>query len=294
MGAGLALFLGGAIIHLVGRFPPLALPGFGTLHSWQMTFFVVGLLGSLVIVPMAFVKEPVRKGLLDTSGKVAAKGLPIRDVLAYMRRHWKFYLAYLVGFGLANTVSAATLSWTPSYFIRVHGWTPLEIGSFYGLTLSIVGTVSVLLGARASEWMDARGFTDTNMRLPAIVFALAVVPAILAYLMPSGGWSAAFLILAQLIGGFATAPMMAGLQLMTPNEMRGQMMAVFVLVSSVFGSGIGPLIVALFTDYVFMNDHAVGWSLIATILIVKPIVVGIFIWGLKPYREGLREANARA
>src|ERR1700730_14671964 len=41
-GSGLALILGGWVIHLVTGVPPVTLPLVGTIHSWQLVFFAVG------------------------------------------------------------------------------------------------------------------------------------------------------------------------------------------------------------------------------------------------------------
>jgi hypothetical protein len=255
---------------------------------------LVGIFGSVVIIPMLFVKEPARRGLLVASKDGQRSSVPFSMVLAFLKRHWKFYLCHVMAFALGTANVMGTLTWTPSFFIRVHHWTPMQIGAAYGLSLAVVGTVGVLLGARVSEWMDLRGYTDTNMRLPAIVLAVTTIPVAAAYIVPSGAWAIGLIIFCHLIGSFATAPLVAALQLVTPNEMRGQIMALFAFVASLVGQGLGPLFVALFTDYVYHNDLAVGWSLVTTILILNPIVLFFLVWSLKPYREGLKEAVARA
>ena len=42
-GTGLALLLGGAVIHLVSTLPSISVPGLGALHPWQVTFILVGI-----------------------------------------------------------------------------------------------------------------------------------------------------------------------------------------------------------------------------------------------------------
>lgn len=294
IGAGLALVAGGTIIALVDTLPPITLPWFGAMHSWQMTFVLVGLFGSVVIIPMLFVKEPARRGLLMASPGAQKRGVPFSVVISFLKRHWQFYLCHVMAFALGTANVMGTLTWTPSFFIRVHHWTPMQIGSAYGLSLAVVGTVGVLLGGQASEWMDRRGYLDTNMRLPALVLALTTLPSAAIYLVPSGEWAIGLIIFCHLIGSFATAPMVAALQLVTPNEMRGQIMALFAFVASLVGQGLGPLFVAVFTDYVYHSDNAVGLSLVTTILILNPIVLSFLLWSLRPYREGLKEAADRA
>ena len=51
------------------------------------------------------------------------------------------------------------------------------------------------------------------------------------------------------------------LQLMTPNRMRGQVMAVYLLVANLIGLGLGPTVLAATTDYVFGADEAIGQAI---------------------------------
>jgi MFS family permease len=185
------------------------------------------------------------------------------------------------------------LFWTPTYFERVHGWSPLKTGALYGGSLATIGVLGVLCGALVSEWMDRRGFKDTNMRLPMFALVFGGIPGFIGYFMPVGEWSLALIVVTTFLGSFATAPLMAALQLVTPNEMRGQVMAIFAVFAGIVGPAFGPMIIAFFTDYVYRNDAMIGWSLITTWLICKPIVLILFIWSLKPYRIGLQEANER-
>ena len=47
----------------------------------------------------------------------------------------------------------------------------------------------------------------------------------------------------------------------TPNEMRGQLSAVYLLIVNFLGIGFGPTLVALVTDFGFGDDSALGYSL---------------------------------
>jgi hypothetical protein len=52
--------------------------------------------------------------------------------------------------------------------------------------------------------------------------------------------------------------MNAALQIITPNQMRSQITALFLFVFSIIGFGLGPTVVALFTDYVFHAESQIG------------------------------------
>ena len=54
-------------------------------------------------------------------------------------------------------------------------------------------------------------------------------------------------------------PANAAVQMITPNQMRGQIRAAYQFVFNVVGFGAGPFLVALFTDYVFGYDGALRY-----------------------------------
>jgi MFS family permease len=78
-------------------------------------------------------------------------------------------------------------------------------------------------------------------------------------------------------------PANAALQMITHNQMRGQIRAAYQFVFNVVGFGAGPFLVALFTDYVFHDDAALRWSLASVAAISGPLAVLLTWYGLKPY-----------
>lgn len=179
----------------------------------------------------------------------------------------------------------------PSYFIRVHHWSAHDIGYIYGLMFAGLGGAGVIAGARLAEWIGARGYRDTYFRTPIITFALTIVPAVLATLMPTAGLSLFFLVFATFLASFPVAMTIAALQVITPNEMRGQVLAIFFLIANIMGVGLGPTLVAAITDYVYHDEMMVGYSLATATVIIMPIIMLILWAGLKPYRESLTRAE---
>lgn len=287
-GAGLALVAGGAAIQLVGRLPPLHGPWGGPLATWQMTFVLVGLAGLIVLAPLSFVKEPARRGAVAG----AAGGLPVRRIVAYVVAQRRFYGLHCLGFSCATILAAGTVSWIPTFFIRHHGWAPHEIGYAYGIIVATFGIAGVLAGGRIVEWMDARGVPDTNIRLPLIAMAAAAVPAVAVPLAPDPRVALALLGVSSFIGSLSTAPLWAALQMVTPNEMRGQVVAMFTFVVNIVGMGVGPLVVALITDFVFHDETRIGASLVVATLALKPLIILAFWLCLRGYREGLSAYDA--
>ncbi|MHC8350073.1 MFS transporter [Pseudomonas sp. RT4P38] len=74
IGGGVAFLIGGYVIDLLKNLDSVAVPLLGEMRPWQVTFFLVGLPGVLVVLLIALtVRDPARKGLkLDAAGKVHA------------------------------------------------------------------------------------------------------------------------------------------------------------------------------------------------------------------------------
>lgn len=293
LGAGFALVVGGLAIQIVSALPQPHLPIIGTLHPWQTTFLVVGVIGMAVIVPMLFVSEPPRRGLIE-SRKTEQAALPLSHTLAFLRQNWKTLGTVYVAFAVSSAAGFGTVAWVPTYFVRVHHWAAHDIGYVYGLMLALLGGAGVLAGARFADWLAARGYQDAYLRAPLITLCVAGVPAALATLMPSASGSFFFLVFSTFLSSFPVAVVIAALQVITPNQLRGQIVALYFFLANIFGVGLGPTIVAAITDYVYRDEMAVGYSLATAIAIITPLVAVILWLGLAPYRESLARAAAWA
>ena len=90
-------------------------------------------------------------------------------------------------------------------------------------------------------------------------------------------------------GGFAGAAP-AALQLVTPNNYRGQISAAYLFTFSLVGTGLGPTVVGALTTYVFHDDAKVGWAIAANALMVIPLAVLCFCLALAPMRRAMDAA----
>jgi len=288
LGAGLALVVGGAAIQIVSAMPPPVLPLFGAIHPWQATFVAVGLVGVLVIVPLLFVREPKRTGLAPDTGQVAS----FEQVFAFLVLNGRTFFAHFAAFAIVSTLGFGTVAWMPSYFIRVHHWQAHEIGYVYGLMLGFLGAAGVVAGARFADFVAARGYSDAFLRAPMISIAVTAIPASLAPLMPTANLSLAVLVLSIFLSSFPVALISAALQVITPNQMRGQVFALFGFVANLLGVGLGPTFVAAITNYVYHDEMRVGLSITTATLFITPVVVLLLWSGLRPFRESLARAEA--
>jgi MFS family permease len=289
IGAGLALVLGGQVIAAISDGPSLTLPLIGEIYGWQIVFLVVGLPGLIVAAMMFTVKEPYRRDRIRVGGEVQQE-LSIREVLAFLMTHRRTYGSHFFGLSVMSIIGNAYLAWIPTVFIRSWGWGIAEISLYYGLVVSIGGIVGVNLGGWMGDTMYKRGIKDGHMRAALIGTVMLVIAAVLVPLMPTP-WLGILLLIPHAIGsGIPTACGPTALMMVTPNQMRGQVSAVYWFVISMLGLMIGPTTVALASDLIFDGPQDIRYAL-SLVSGVVGLGVWLLIYNLKPYRQGVIEAE---
>jgi FtsH-binding integral membrane protein len=110
--------------------------------------------------------------------------------------------------------------------------------------------------------------------------------------MPTATAAVAVFIYATFVAAWTAGPLNAALQLITPNQMRGQVTALFLMVYNLVGLGLGPTLVALYTQYVFHSERLVGRSMSASALTIGPLAIVIWFLAMKPYARSLERAQS--
>ncbi|MEZ5550042.1 MAG: MFS transporter [Pseudomonadales bacterium] len=264
IGSGLALLIGGFVIETLAGLPPVDVPFIGILRPWQLTFLVVGLPGIFVALLVMTLHEPARRGRAGEAGSPAlpqAQAVSGVGLIQFLRLRRRVLAHQFGGLALLVIIVYGCTAWIPTFFIRVHGWTAAEIGTAYGVIFMICGSGGLLAGGQlADRWWRA-GRKDAHLRV-VLLSVVTMTPCFALMPWVSSADIAIVLLAAatftsSLHGGVAGA----ALQLITPNELRGQMTAVYFFIANLVGLGLGPTVVALITDYGFRDAQSVGMSL---------------------------------
>jgi drug/metabolite transporter (DMT)-like permease len=96
--------------------------------------------------------------------------------------------------------------------------------------------------------------------------------------------------LAQFIIYVTFGPSVASFQVITPNRIRSQIGSLTQFCNNVVAQALSPLLVALCTDYIFHDDHALKYSMS---IVTATMGVGALLltWqGLKPYARSYERA----
>jgi MFS family permease len=73
-------------------------------------------------------------------------------------------------------------------------------------------------------------------------------------------------------------------QEVSPNAVRGRVAATYYIVTNLIGAGLGPLVTASLTQYVFREPSQIGLSFATIAAIGGPIVLVLLTLTLAPYR----------
>ena len=291
-GTGLALFMGGAVLAMVAHFPTVSLPFGGTIRPWQWAFIIVGAPGLIWALVVLTTKEPVRRG--QQKGR-KLKSVPVKEVARFMRDDWRVYLAAIGGLAMKLLMVMGISQWMPTLYNREFGWQLSDVGMITGGIAMVLSPIALLLGARVSEVWMKQGRSDANLRIVFYGLCVSVPCFMAAPLMPNPWMVLTLQSVAVFVSAMGAGPAIAAFQLVTPNRMRAQVSSVSQFCTNVLAFAIGPLMVALLTDYLFGDPQMLKYSISLSTALLGPLPILLTWQGLKPYARSVdREARETA
>ena len=235
----LAIFNVGGYLGLLG-----GMLGGGLLVQyvgWRAGFVWLGVAGVvLAVVFHLTVREPARHDVASLAQRDGGLKALFGDLSAFT---W-----LLLAFGMSSITSWSVVAWMPSYFFRAFSLQPAQIGLGLGLCLGlgtalgtlIGGQLGVRFGTQSAGWAARLAAVLVLIGLPLYLGSLFAPHPLLAF---------ASMFCAFLIGGISVGPLFAMLQDMVAPNARATAVAVLGLAGAVFGQGLGPVVVGLFSDW---------------------------------------------
>lgn len=291
LGSGLALLLGGSVVAAVAGVPTIALPLFGDVASWRVTFLVVGLPGLLAGLWVLTLREPPRRRALTTqTGAVAT--LSIGETLAEIGKRRIAVGGIALGLMFQAIALYAYMLWAPEMMRRQFGWSPQSTGLLLGLVVLVGGTIGMLSGGRLSDHGLGSGHRDAALRVAALSSVAGCV--VFGSLLISGNDAASTVFI--LFAGVVLLAMPAGScyaasQMILPNQVRGQATALILLIANFGGLTLGPLLPGVFNDAVFGDETALPLSLGMTLSAATLLAAVVFGCARPAYRSYHAELN---
>lgn len=268
----------------LGQFLGLAVGGLLVAPlGWRGTFVAVGAPGLVLALLLRLtVREPAR-GALDPAPRPAAAagiGQVARKLAGLASFRW-----LALGAGLASFAGTGFGFWVPTLFVRLHGWSPLEVGASFGWISpgsAVLG--SLLAGALASRL----GARDPRywLWIPAASVALSLPLLCGICLWRSGAGALALSVPSGILGGGWAPPVYAAVQNLVPPHMRAIAASILILFITLLGMGAGPWVVGWLSDLLAPRFGAQGlrYALVA--------VLGTSAFGAAALALGARSLRA--
>jgi MFS family permease len=289
--------LGGTLIAAVSSVPSLSIPVIGEVRPWQAVFLILAIPDLLLAILMfTTVHEPRRRGVRAASeglaGAPAPKVVPVREVFKFLYDNRAAFGPMFLGMALNAIALGGAGAWTPQFFMRTYGWGPAQYGIIQGFVLLLIAPIGLIAGGMLAERLAKKGYDDANLRVVFIASLLHLPFAILYTLMPNPYVAIALSAANIATISIGTGPQNAALQVIVPNEMRGQITALFLFGFMLLGYGLAPTLVATLTQYVFGEESMLRYSIFTIHLILGPIATAVFWYGLKAYGQAFARARA--
>lgn len=288
VGSALAFIVGGAIIPIADKMPDLHFLTFSVATGWQKALFLVGVPGILLTVLVLALKEPERKGQI---GEVEA--IPLSEVMAFFRKRFKAYFTICFGVSMNAAFGFGSSVFLAFFFSRYHGLSGAEVGITFGLISLIAGSLGLLFGGLLADKLFRAGRKDGHIwALIAAPIGFAF-PAVAVVFIEN---TTIVWVMVACSNFFVNSPSgvaYASLQVITPNQMRGQIISVYIMSTSLIGYGGGPFAIGFMSDYIFSGPDSLRWSYLTIALITIPLGIITFLWGRKAFMAAMEDEERR-
>ena len=257
LGAVLGLGLGGWIAQTYG---------------WRTAFIVIGAPGLLLGLLLWLT---VRSPALPAAPASAAAKEDWRSTLGQLVATPAFPLIVLAG-TLAAVMGYAIGTWNPSFLIRSHGMSMQQAGLLIGLGGGISATIGTLLCGSTTDRLVARD-PGWQLGLPFIACLLSVPLGLAFYLWPAGTAfhlgtipipeAYLFYLAFSFTATWWSVPCFGAISHLFPANRLAQASAIFVMGMTLFGVGLGPLIVGSLSDFfsASIGKEALRYALASTV-----------------------------
>lgn len=284
IGSGIALVLGSFVVKMVTQGPAVILPLLGQMEPWRLVFLIVGLPGLLVALLFYLtIREPARS--LRTTAPVPG------EFMAFLKLNRVAVTSHFLGMSLVAMVMYGATAWIPQFLHRTYGMPVASAGLWFGAAMAVCGICGILSGGWLADWLYRRGHRDGHLRVIRINAIILTPLFIFMALTPSLNLSLAAMVISMLVGTIHGGAAGSALQLIAPSHLRARLAALYFLVVTLLGLGIGPTAIALITDLVFGDDNALRYSIAIVTAIALPLSAIILSFGLKAFAQSVERAE---
>ena len=153
-----------------------------------------------------------------------------------------------IGSALAGFIGYGFTLWMPSFLVRSHGLSQVEVGLILALMTGLIGAMGTFTAGRLADvlarrdvrwrtWVVAAGKAGYVPFLAGVFMVDDLKLALILYIIPA------------FFGGFYLAPTFALIQSLVSLRMRALASSITLFVLNIIGMGFGPQLVGIMSDW---------------------------------------------
>lgn len=247
------ILLMSALVHITSSFSPRPSLSFGgvPVNPHLLQWGVMGF-GILVIFNLL-------------------QGLSLADKPTYRVTVGSPALMIAMAIGALQTViNYGIMGFTPGFIMKTYGTSPAETGIKFGLLSLVIGVIGPMIAGPFADWFDKK--MPATGRVYLTLFALGVSPlfGIYTYHAPDAASFYTRFIFYSVILTCWIPPLYSLMYGLVLPRMRGITASTYLIISTIFGLGMGPYLVGMISD-------ATGGNLRTAILSVNWVAIPIVI-----------------
>lgn len=293
IGSAVAFGLGGLIIAFAESLGQVSWPLVGVLEPWQMVLMMVGAPGIAFAALVFTFSEPTRKGLA-TAKAVGKDGREMGHLRAFAGQNWQLLLAMMIGFSAIAICGFSLTSWVPEYISRTFHWPPAKYGPALS-AMNLLAALTLLFNGKIVDWLYARGMKDAHLRFYVCLIAALLPAAAMLFVVDNRYVFLGLYGVVQIVTVPFILYVSAVSAMLAPNEIRGQLIAIALFITTNMGMGFGPVFVGFITDFIFQDEGKLGVSLgivVTSSFVVAMLSLAVALRYLKPAIERSEQRQA--
>ena len=237
------------------------------LAPWRLTLILLGSSGIVLgVLFYCTLREPARSNETGNFGSA-------REAAGYFWQERALFGWMFIGMAAMGASGAAFLAWTPTLLIRAFH----ESTAYAGYLFGTVGTGAALFSAFCWPALVAAGARLGYRSAPVMLLAAGLGIAIISIAV--AGTTSSITVMMVAVGlamfGVGASGILPPLiiQYVSPSRMRGRLVAVNFMASSLIGLPLGPPLAAAIAESFYSGSHAIGYAMTAIAAACAPVAI---------------------
>lgn len=216
-------------------------------YGWRSAFYVLGIPGLLIAALVFFTIREPRRGASDGLAHAQAPAPSLMTTVTHMLKQPSLVHVF-TGATITTFVGYAAVQWWPTFVMRSHGLSMVDLSLFLALVFGVAGGLGTFAGGYFADLFSKRD----KRWMPRIVVAATVIGlpfGIALYLVDSSFLVFALIGIPAFMGAVYLPPTYAMTQGLVEVRMRTVASALLLFVINLIGMGLGPWAAGAISDY---------------------------------------------